>query len=70
MFAGNGNVHGNMRSNVLVNVQRTPYKILLQMHVLFDILTATVQLTVTSISRNNISHAIQSCLGCLFLLIY
>ena len=27
-----------------IYVQRTPYKIVLQMHVLFEILTATVQL--------------------------
>ena len=45
MFAGTyGNVHGNMHSNMLVNVQCTPYKIVLQMHVLFELLTATVEL--------------------------
>ena len=31
-------------SNVLVNVQCTPYKVVLQMHALFELLTATVEL--------------------------
>ena len=59
MFAGTAMcsvVHGNMHSNVLVNVQCTPYKIVLQMHVLFELLTATVEL-------NFNSHAIHSFLG-------
>ena len=30
--------YGNMHSNVLLKVQCTPYKIVLQMHVLFELL--------------------------------
>ena len=43
MFAGTA-MRGNMHSNVLVNVQCTPYKIVLQMHVPLELLTATVEL--------------------------
>ena len=41
MFSGTA-MYGIMHSNVLLKVQWTPYKIVLQMHVLFDQLTATV----------------------------
>ena len=43
MFLGTA-MYGNMHSNVLVNVQCTPYKIVLQMHVLFELVTAIVEL--------------------------
>ena len=41
MFSGTA-MYVNMHSNVLLNVQCTPYKIVLQMHVLVELLTATV----------------------------
>ena len=37
MFSGTV-MYGNMHSNVLLKVQCTPYKIVLQMHVLFELL--------------------------------
>ena len=42
-------------------MQCTPYKIVLQMHVLFELLTATVKkITSIDLSRINDSHAIHS----------
>ena len=37
MFSGTV-MYGNMHSNVLLKVQCTPFKIVLQMHVLFELL--------------------------------
>ena len=45
-----------MHNNVLVNVQRTPHKIVLQMHVLFELLTPTVKLNFTQVYHVITTH--------------